>query len=65
MASVPAEAPTSSAHKRADIMGRLENEMANQMGKRYGCTACGVEVVVTKAGDGALTCCNGEQMAQK
>lgn len=39
--------------------------MANQMGKRYGCASCGVEVVVTKGGDGDLKCCNGEQMAQK
>ncbi len=38
--------------------------MANQMGKRYGCASCGVEVVVTKGGDGSLTC-HGEQMAQK
>ncbi len=39
--------------------------MANQMGKRYGCASCGVEVVVTKGGDGNLTCCNGEAMVQK
>ncbi len=38
--------------------------MANQMGKRYGCADCGVEVVVTKAGEGDLTCC-GAQLAQK
>ena len=43
--------------------------MANQMGKRYGCASCGVEVVVTKGGDGTLTCnggsCNGAPMEQK
>ncbi len=43
--------------------------MANQMGKRYGCTSCGVEVVVTKAGEGTLTCngggCDGKPMEQK
>ncbi len=38
--------------------------MTNEMGKRYGCGTCGVEVVVTKGGDGALTCCSGP-MAQK
>jgi desulfoferrodoxin-like iron-binding protein len=38
--------------------------MANQMGKRYTCSKCGAEVIVTKAGGGALTCC-GEDMQQK
>lgn len=30
--------------------------MPNQMGKRYICDVCKVEVVVTKAGAGALSC---------
>jgi hypothetical protein len=30
--------------------------MANQMGKRYVCTECETTVLVTKAGDGELTC---------
>ena len=30
--------------------------MANQMGKRYTCAVCEATVLVTKAGDGALTC---------
>ena len=28
-----------------------------QVGKRYRCTSCGSEVLVTKAGDGVLACC--------
>ena len=38
--------------------------MANQMGKRYTCSKCGAEVIVTKAGGVALTRC-GEEMQQK
>lgn len=30
--------------------------MANLLGKRYTCTECGAQVLVTKAGDGELTC---------
>ena len=32
--------------------------MANQTGKRYVCGVCGTEMLVTKAGDGALACCD-------
>jgi desulfoferrodoxin-like iron-binding protein len=32
--------------------------MANEAGKRLKCEECGGEVVVTKAGDGAITCCS-------
>ena len=38
--------------------------MANQIGKRYLCSKCGGELIVTKGGDGALHCC-GQPMAQK
>jgi hypothetical protein len=30
--------------------------MANLMGKRYTCTACEATVLVTKAGEGELSC---------
>lgn len=30
--------------------------MANLAGKRYVCTVCGSEFIVTKAGDGQLSC---------
>jgi desulfoferrodoxin-like iron-binding protein len=30
--------------------------MANQMGKRYKCVVCEATILVTKAGDGQLTC---------
>ncbi|MCH8994838.1 MAG: desulfoferrodoxin [Chloroflexi bacterium] len=38
--------------------------MANQAGKRYLCSKCGTEMIVTKGGDGGLTCC-GQPMEQK
>jgi desulfoferrodoxin-like iron-binding protein len=38
--------------------------LANQVGKRYGCSKCGSEMIVTKAGDGSLSCC-GQPMEQK
>jgi desulfoferrodoxin-like iron-binding protein len=31
--------------------------MANQVGKRYFCEKCGSEMLVTKAGNGGLSCC--------
>ena len=38
--------------------------MANQAGKRFACSECGGEVVVTKGGDGTVQCC-GKPMDQK
>jgi hypothetical protein len=38
--------------------------MANQVGKRYVCKKCGIEVIVTRGGNGELYCC-GEKMEQK
>jgi len=32
--------------------------MANQVGKRYLCAACGSEFIVTKAGAGTINCCS-------
>lgn len=32
--------------------------MANQVGKKYICVKCGSEFIVTKPGNGILTCCN-------
>ena len=34
------------------------SKLANQVGKRYTCTNCGSEMIVTKAGSGNLSCCN-------
>jgi desulfoferrodoxin-like iron-binding protein len=31
--------------------------MANEVGKRYRCTKCGSEFIVTKAGSGTIKCC--------
>ena len=38
--------------------------MANETGKRYVCSKCGAEFIVTKGGDGAVACC-GEAMSLK
>jgi desulfoferrodoxin-like iron-binding protein len=38
--------------------------MANQIGKKYICTKCGCEFIVTKGGTGQLVCC-GQPMEQK
>ncbi len=32
--------------------------MANQLGKRYLCEACGTEVLCNKPGTGAVSCCD-------
>ena len=31
--------------------------MPNQTGKRYVCSSCGSEMLVTRGGDGQLSCC--------
>lgn len=38
--------------------------MANQVGKRYVCAKCGAEVIVTRGGNGEVTCC-GRRMELK
>ncbi len=38
--------------------------MANQIGKRYFCTKCGTEFIVTKGGSGVVNCC-GKPMELK
>jgi len=38
--------------------------MANLIGKKYICTKCGSEFIVTKGGNGAVKCC-GQPMEQK
>jgi len=32
--------------------------MANQLGKRLTCEKCGTQVLCTKAGEGAVQCCD-------
>ncbi|MHB8376141.1 MAG: hypothetical protein ACYDEB_04210 [Dehalococcoidia bacterium] len=55
-ASGPGRPGASSARRR--------DAVANQVGKRYQCTKCNSEMIVTKAGDGQLSCC-GQPMQQK
>ncbi|MCH9009125.1 MAG: desulfoferrodoxin [Chloroflexi bacterium] len=38
--------------------------MANETGKRYTCSICNAEFVVTRGGDGEVKCC-GEPMQRK
>lgn len=46
------------------ILQEVERRMANQIGKRYVCKKCGSEFIVTRTGDGTLTCC-GQPMELK
>jgi len=39
--------------------------MANQLGKRYRCDVCSTEVLCTKQGDGAVSCCGKEMEEQQ
>jgi len=41
-----------------------DTKLANEVGKRYFCEKCGTEFIVTKAGEGKLTCC-GQPMTLK
>lgn len=38
--------------------------MTNQAGKRFKCDVCGAEIVVTKGGEGDVSCC-GKPMSPK
>ena len=37
----------------------------NQLGKRYKCQTCGTEVLCTKAGEGAIFCCDKEMVVMQ
>jgi len=41
---------------KISINGGAEH-LANQTGKRYVCGKCGSEFIVTKGGDGSISCC--------
>ncbi|MER3421074.1 MAG: hypothetical protein C4290_11365 [Chloroflexota bacterium] len=43
---------------------RWEAGVANQVGKRYQCTKCNTEMIVTRGGNGQLECC-GQPMQMK
>ena len=38
--------------------------MPNKVGKRYVCTECGNEIIITRAGQGEIICC-GKPMEEK
>jgi desulfoferrodoxin-like iron-binding protein len=37
----------------------------SKLGKRYRCSVCGTEILVTKAGEGTATCCEKEMEVQE
>lgn len=39
--------------------------MANQLGKRFVCDKCGTQVLVTKAGEGEVVCCEQAMTMQQ
>jgi hypothetical protein len=39
--------------------------MANQLGKRFKCSACNTEVLCVKAGDGSVICCDADMELQE
>ncbi len=39
--------------------------MANEIGKRYVCTKCGAEFIVTKGGNGTLSHCGQPMQIKK
>ena len=43
---------------RPEFAANVGREMANQAGKRYQCGTCGSEMMVTRSGQGNLTCCD-------
>jgi desulfoferrodoxin-like iron-binding protein len=47
-----------------NIYQKGDINMANELGKRYVCSKCGAEFIVTKAGDGTIHCC-GQPMELK
>ena len=42
---------------KVKIFEEVQVKMANEVGKRYVCKKCGSEFIVTRAGNGTLTCC--------
>ncbi len=42
-----------------------DTKLANEVGKRYSCEKCGTEFIVTKAGEGKLTCCSQPMTLKK
>ncbi|MCL0069248.1 desulfoferrodoxin [Dehalococcoidia bacterium] len=39
--------------------------MPNELGKRFRCEACNSEVLITKAGDGGVECCDKRMEMQQ
>ena len=43
------------SNKQSTLQGRTQ--VANQTGKRYLCAKCGAEFIVTRGGNGSISCC--------
>jgi len=39
--------------------------LANQLGKRMTCSECGTQILVTKAGEGTVQCCEKDMELQQ
>ncbi|MFA4836478.1 MAG: hypothetical protein WC749_10465 [Dehalococcoidia bacterium] len=39
--------------------------MPNQLGKRFQCSVCNTEILITKAGNGAVECCGKSMEMQQ
>ncbi|TML64104.1 MAG: hypothetical protein E6G17_03620 [Actinobacteria bacterium] len=59
--SRPRAAPSRAADSPWKDASRRAQPVPNKLGKRYSCAECGAEVLVTRAGDGELSC-HGEPM---
>ena len=51
-------------HRRVKFAIERWYKVANQVGKRYRCSKCGAEFIVTRGGDGTINCC-GQPMELK
>lgn len=64
MDNAPVDAKVYSGYNLSYTEKRGILDLANQTGKRYSCSKCGSEFVVTKGGEGEIICCS-EPMTQK
>ena len=58
MRVIPLIDPTNPIPLKYPIPPKEPPPMPNETGKRYTCSQCGSEFLVTRGGDGALKCCD-------
>jgi len=47
------------------LKSQFGGTMSIAIGKRYTCSSCGCEIIVTKAGTGPLTCCAADMQIKE